>query len=71
MTLRFRLITLNGMKVSEEISEEQSRQVGSLSFSRHSRLIRLMSFLQLMFDVEHAYAEFFRYLSGGKDANDH
>ncbi|KZT64405.1 vacuolar protein sorting-associated protein 28 [Daedalea quercina L-15889] len=37
------LITLNGMKASEEISEEQSRQ--------------------LLFDIEHAYAEFFRSLS--------
>ncbi|KAJ7176467.1 vacuolar protein sorting-associated [Mycena filopes] len=41
------LITLNAMKASEEISEEQSRQ--------------------LLFDVDHAYAEFFRSLSGGKD----
>ncbi|CCM02633.1 uncharacterized protein FIBRA_04737 [Fibroporia radiculosa] len=38
-----RLITLNGMKASEEITEEQSRQ--------------------LLFDIEHAYAEFFRSLS--------
>ncbi|KAF5387563.1 hypothetical protein D9757_006509 [Collybiopsis confluens] len=38
------LITLNGMKASGEISEEQSRQ--------------------LLFDVDHAYAEFFRSLSG-------
>ncbi|KAH9014154.1 VPS28 protein-domain-containing protein [Lactarius deliciosus] len=37
------LITLNGMKASDEITEEQSRQ--------------------LMFDVDHAYAEFFRSLS--------
>ncbi|TFY52190.1 hypothetical protein EVJ58_g10150 [Rhodofomes roseus] len=37
------LITLNGMKASEEITEEQSRQ--------------------LLFDIEHAYAEFFRSLS--------
>jgi len=41
------LITLNGMKASEEITEEQSRQ--------------------LLFDVDHAYAEFFRSLSGAKD----
>lgn len=41
------LITLNGMKASEEISEEQSRQ--------------------LLFDVDHAYAEFFRSLSGAKE----
>ncbi|KAF9066444.1 vacuolar protein sorting-associated protein 28 [Rhodocollybia butyracea] len=34
------LITLNGMKASEEITEEQSRQ--------------------LLFDVDHAYAEFFQ-----------
>ncbi|KAH7913005.1 vacuolar protein sorting-associated [Hygrophoropsis aurantiaca] len=40
------LITLNSMKASEEITEEQSRQ--------------------LLFDVDHAYAEFFRSLSGGK-----
>ncbi|KAI0272538.1 vacuolar protein sorting-associated protein 28 [Gloeopeniophorella convolvens] len=42
------LITLNGMKASEEITEEQSRQ--------------------LLFDVDHAYAEFFRSLSGKDDA---
>ncbi|KAH7929329.1 ESCRT-1 complex, Vps28 subunit [Leucogyrophana mollusca] len=40
------LITLNSMKASEEITDEQSRQ--------------------LLFDVDHAYAEFFRSLSGGK-----
>ncbi|KAK0202770.1 vacuolar protein sorting-associated [Desarmillaria ectypa] len=43
------LITLNAMKASEEITEEQSRQ--------------------LLFDVENAYAEFFRSLSGGKDSS--
>ncbi|KAJ7049152.1 vacuolar protein sorting-associated protein 28 [Mycena amicta] len=41
------LITLNAMKASEEITEEQSRQ--------------------LLFDVDNAYTEFFRSLSGGKD----
>ncbi|KAF4610869.1 hypothetical protein D9613_007219 [Agrocybe pediades] len=41
------LITLNGMKASEELTEEQARQ--------------------LIFDVEHAYAEFFRSLGGEKD----
>ncbi|KAJ8692679.1 Vacuolar protein-sorting-associated protein 28, variant 2 [Pleurotus ostreatus] len=41
------LITLNGMKASEEITEDQARQ--------------------LSFDIEHAYAEFFRSLSGNKD----
>ncbi|KAK2466579.1 hypothetical protein APHAL10511_001441 [Amanita phalloides] len=38
------LITLNGMKASEEITEDQSRQ--------------------LLFDIEHAYTEFFSSLSG-------
>jgi len=41
------LITLNGMKASEELTEEQARQ--------------------LMFDVENAYAEFFRSLGGVKE----
>ncbi|KIY71902.1 vacuolar protein sorting-associated protein 28 [Cylindrobasidium torrendii FP15055 ss-10] len=43
------LITLNGMKAAEEITEEQKRQ--------------------LLFDVEHAYTEFFRSLSGKEAAN--
>jgi len=43
------LITLNGMKVSEEITEEQSRQ--------------------LFFDVDHAYTEFFRSLSGSSKSD--
>lgn len=43
----YRLILLNGMKASDELNEEQSRQ--------------------LLFDVEHAYAEFFRSLGGAKD----
>jgi len=42
------LITLNGMKASEELTDEQSRQ--------------------LIFDVEHAYAEFFRSLGGDKSS---
>ncbi|KII90492.1 hypothetical protein PLICRDRAFT_106221 [Plicaturopsis crispa FD-325 SS-3] len=41
------LITLNGMKASDELTDEQSRQ--------------------LLFDVDHAYAEFYRSLSGSKD----
>jgi ESCRT-I complex subunit VPS28 len=45
--MKGRLITLNGMKASEELTEEQSRQ--------------------FFFDVDHAYAEFFRSLGGGKD----
>ena len=39
-----RLIELNAMKASDEITEEQSRQ--------------------MLFDIEHAYNEFFRSLSG-------
>ncbi|EJC99571.1 VPS28-domain-containing protein [Fomitiporia mediterranea MF3/22] len=42
------LITLNGMKASEELTEEQTRQ--------------------LLFDVDYAYAEFFRSLSGDSDS---
>ncbi|GAA5825839.1 hypothetical protein JCM11251_000021 [Rhodosporidiobolus azoricus] len=40
------LITLNQMRASEEITEEQSRQ--------------------MLFDVEHAYSEFFRSLSSSR-----
>ncbi|GAA6010987.1 hypothetical protein JCM11491_005898 [Sporobolomyces phaffii] len=40
------LITLNQMRASEEITEEQSRQ--------------------MLFDVEHAYSEFFRSLTSSK-----
>jgi VPS28 protein len=47
LLMKGRLITLNGMKASEELTEEQSRQ--------------------FFFDVDHAYAEFFRSLGGGKD----
>jgi hypothetical protein len=57
-----RLITLNGMKVSEEISEEQSRQVcQNVAFYQ-----RIDSCQQLLFDVDHAYARSFRSLGGGK-----
>jgi ESCRT-I complex subunit VPS28 len=45
-----RLILLNGMKASDELNEEQLRQ--------------------LMFDIEHAYAEFFRSLGGNRDGSD-
>ncbi|EJF64360.1 vacuolar protein sorting-associated protein 28 [Dichomitus squalens LYAD-421 SS1] len=41
------LITLNGMKASEQLTEEQVRQ--------------------LSFDIEHAYGEFMRSLSGKED----
>lgn len=60
-----RLITLNGMKVSEELTEEQVRQV------RRDPPVypcHIDSYLvQLMFDVEHAYAEFLRSLGGEKN----
>jgi ESCRT-I complex subunit VPS28 len=46
----YRLILLNGMKASDELNEEQLRQ--------------------LMFDIEHAYAEFFRSLGGTRDGSD-
>jgi hypothetical protein len=53
------------MKASEEITEEQSRQV-RLPFQ--SSFLRLITFPhgQLLFDVDHAYAEFFRSLSGSQ-----
>ena len=66
LTIRQRLITLNGMKASEELTEEQSRQVmfslpfGELFGRCSCFLIRMC---QLSFDIEHAYAEFFRSLS--------
>ena len=44
------LITLNGMKASDEITDDQSRQ--------------------LLFDVDHAYSEFFRSLESGNGAGD-
>ncbi|KAF8592806.1 vacuolar protein sorting-associated, partial [Ceratobasidium sp. AG-I] len=43
------LITLNAMKASDEITEDQARQ--------------------LLFDIDHAYHEFFSSLGGGKDNN--
>jgi ESCRT-I complex subunit VPS28 len=51
------------MKASEEITEEQSRQVRSSSCLP---LLLLTRRIKLLFDVDHAYAEFFRSL-GGKD----
>lgn len=54
------------MKASEELTEEQTRQVLSL-FYLMLRVL-LMVFCKLIFDVEHAYAEFFRSLGGEKDA---
>ena len=62
-----RLITLNGMKASEELTEEQARQVSAAA--RHGTAWygsdeTLILCSQLSFDIEHAYAEFFRSLSG-------
>ncbi|THH05701.1 hypothetical protein EW145_g4611 [Phellinidium pouzarii] len=41
------LITLNGMKASEEISEEQSRQVSILEFQSVLKRCRILLFLTL------------------------
>lgn len=50
------------MKASEELTDEQIRQVGS---GRHSNDVYPAQCLpQLSFDIEHAYNEFFRSLSG-------
>ena len=66
-----RLITLNGMKASEQLTEEQVRQVRASPTSAecgviagHSRLLRVR---QLSFDIEHAYGEFLRSLSSKED----
>lgn len=63
-----RLIALNAMKASDEITEEQSRQVGpapAISI-RQARIAgyRLGLIIQMLFDIENAYNEFFRSLSG-------
>lgn len=58
-----RLIALNGMKASEELTEEQARQVSALWRDR-TKQAALKRRFQLSFDIEHAYAEFFRSLSG-------
>lgn len=52
------------MKASEEITEEQSRQVSNHPCTTAVTLAE--RFFQLLFDVDHAYAEFFRSLSGAK-----
>jgi hypothetical protein len=49
------------MKASDEITEEQSRQVSPTSPS--SSCLLYGSDLQMLFDIEHAYSEFFRSLS--------
>jgi hypothetical protein len=50
------------MKASDEISEEQARQVRIDTF----RSNRCCDPLQLLFDADHAYTEFFRSLGGVK-----
>ena len=57
-----RVPLLNGMKASEEITEEQSRQVSVDGVVR--RIWPCLILFQLLFDVDYAYAEFFRSLSG-------
>jgi len=52
------------MKVSEELSDEQARQVSRQIIDTR---LRCLTCSQLIFDVEHAYAEFFRSLGGEKD----
>lgn len=53
------------MKASEVLTEEQARQV-SCPVTVLSR-VRLTAFSKLAFDVDHAYAEFFRSLGGEKN----
>jgi len=70
-----RLITLNGMKASEELTEEQSRQVCAspcfitllAHFIPFHFPLLVITRIQLLFDVDYAYAEFFRSLGGDKD----
>jgi ESCRT-I complex subunit VPS28 len=52
-----RLITLNALKASDEITEDQSRQVCQMVFRNRADE-------QMLFDIENAYNEFFRSLSG-------
>lgn len=65
-TFTWRLITLNAMKASDEISEEQSRQVSNY----HWYLVPRITFQlpKLLFDIDHAYHEFFSSLGGGSKA---
>lgn len=55
------------MKASEEITEEQSRQVCTPLSRILYAAVHCGCPLQLLFDVDHAYAEFFRSLSGRND----
>ena len=66
-----RLITLNGMKASEQLTEEQARQVRVSHTSAECAVMagrsRLLCVRQLSFDIEHAYGEFLRSLSSKED----
>lgn len=57
-----RLITLNALKASDEITEDQSRQVRP--FPTCPSRGRWLIDVQMLFDIENAYNEFFRSLSG-------
>lgn len=60
------LIELNAMKASEEITEEQSRQVGGFHLVcslLHPNVAHHHAHTQMLFDIENAYNEFFRSLS--------
>ena len=54
------------MKASEELTDKQSRQVYDYLFKLFNICLTLHTWLA--FDVEHAYAEFFRSLGGDKDS---
>lgn len=57
-----RLITLNALKASDEITEDQSRQVRAVPTCPPCS--RWLIDVQMLFDIENAYNEFFRSLSG-------
>jgi hypothetical protein len=85
------LIELNGLRASEEITEEQSRQVSPPPSSgcsgrmwmwmgmwmvtlivkgrKAEQEIRCSANVQMLFDIEHAYNEFFRSLSSGSKSS--
>jgi ESCRT-I complex subunit VPS28 len=65
LILGSRLIELNGMKASDEITEEQSRQASSCALTKGDRA-DITNTRQMLFDIENAYNEFFRSLSSSK-----
>jgi ESCRT-I complex subunit VPS28 len=65
LILGSRLIELNGMKASDEITEEQSRQVSLCALTKYDRA-DISNARQMLFDIENAYNEFFRSLSSSK-----